>query len=116
MTENIETTEITGMFEIHITRLYLQLSSPFSMLATLASVGYLQGFAPRSAVVNGAAQASRSAAIMQAAEPGAGAPGSRDMKGDVITSAHRPPTPPDVHWPNTHLTAPVCALRRRDGI
>ena len=85
------------------------------MLATLASVGYLQGFAPRSAVVNGAAQASRSAAIMQE-EPGAGAPGTRDMKGDVITSAHRPPTPPDVHWPNTHLTAPVCALRRRDGI
>ena len=116
MTENIETTEINGMFEIHITRLYLQLSSPFSMLATLASVGYLQGFAPRSAVVNGAAQASRSAAIMQAAEPGAGAPGSRDMKGDVITSAHRPPTPPDVHWPNTHLTAPVCALRRRHGV
>ena len=84
------------------------------MLATLASVGYLQGFAPRSAVVNGAAQASRSAAIMQE-EPGAGAPGTRDMKGDVITSAHRP-LPPDVHWPNTHLTAPVCALRRRDGI
>jgi probable Rubsico expression protein CbbX len=55
------------------------------MLATLASVGYLQGFAPRSAVVNGAAQASRSAAIMQE-EPGAGAPGTRDMKGDVITN------------------------------
>jgi probable Rubsico expression protein CbbX len=49
------------------------------MLATLASVGYLQGFAPRSAVVNGAAQASRSAAIMQQ-EP------ERDMKGDVITN------------------------------
>ena len=59
------------------------------MLAALASVGYLQGFAPRSAVVNGAAQASRSAAIMQQ-EP------ERDMKGDVITSAHRltAPTPP----------------------
>ena len=54
------------------------------MLAALASVGYLQGFAPRSAVVNGAAQASRSAATMQQ-EP------ERDMKGDIITSAHCPP-------------------------
>jgi probable Rubsico expression protein CbbX len=49
------------------------------MLAALASVGYLQGFAPRSAVVNGAAQASRSAATMQQ-EP------ERDMKGDIITN------------------------------
>jgi len=68
------------MFEIYIT-------FDLSMLASLASVGYLQGFAPRSAV-NGVAQASRSAAVMQF-EPGAGPPGERDMKGDVITGAHQ---------------------------
>jgi len=51
------------------------------MLASLASVGYLQGFAPRSAV-NGVAQASRSAAIMQDMQE----PPERDMKGDVITN------------------------------
>jgi hypothetical protein len=70
------------MFEIYIT-------FDLSMLASLASVGYLQGFAPRSAV-NGVAQASRSAAVMQF-EPGAGPPGERDMKGDVITGAHQTP-------------------------
>jgi hypothetical protein len=74
--------KIRLMFEIYIT-------FDLSMLASLASVGYLQGFAPRSAV-NGVAQASRSAAVMQF-EPGAGPPGERDMKGDVITGAHQTP-------------------------
>ena len=92
------------------------------MLATLASVGYVQGgFAPRSAV-SGAAQTARSAAVMQS--PFMPPPEeTRDAKGDAITSALRSshtiftPTERCAHWPNTRLTAPgMRARRRRDGI
>ena len=55
------------------------------MLATLASVGYVHGgFAQRSAV-SGAAQTARSAAVMFEPPP---TEETRDMKGDVISSAH----------------------------
>ena len=57
------------------------------MLASLASVGYLQGYASRTAV-NGVAQTSRSAAVMQFDQQ---EPPVRDMKGDVITSVPPPP-------------------------
>ena len=59
------------------------------MLASLASVGYLQGFAAPRSAVSGVAQASRSGAFMMSDHQDAPA---RDMKGDVITSA--PPHTP----------------------